>query len=153
MIINLNEYISWGLFLKNLENSDSKPDKVIFDIDTLENKDSSIKLDFLSDNLEFWINWALKKIIWKSKKKDKIDLSIIWLNVGSVGIFDKFFSEYNDVSLAMDFGLDVYEPVDLVNFFQILEKDWTKYVRITYKDYSTNIFANVEWKYDDIFSL
>ena len=173
MVTNLNDYISSWLFLKNLENSDQNIDKVIFDIDSLKCNDLKIDVEFLSADLEFGINWALKKIVWKKKKiilvlnrfnlyyilpfvrlfKEKIDLNIIWLNSGSIGIFGKFFPEYNDVSLAIDFWIDVYEPLDVINFFDVLKKDWTKYIRITSKDYPNNIFTNIEGNYSDIFSF
>ncbi len=171
-MIDLNVYVAKGLFLKNLAENGISFDKIIFDIPS----DLAVKQDnivFLNDKLEFSISWAIQQAIGKSKKVliilqkfnlfhilpflkiyKNLDYTIIGLNVGSIGVFDKFYPEYNDVSQALDYFVPVYEPVDFVDFFQILEKQpWPKYIRLTSKDWPNNIFAQVEWNYDELINF
>lgn len=161
-IINLFEYVKHWQILRNLE--DNCPfDLIIYeniDSEVLETVDTDkINIKTFSDfNFDFWVSWILKWAICEYKKvlividslpfyymipffqNNQSDVTILnlWTWVSSYA--NKTEINLNDIDVLSNYNVWVYEAYDFMSMFNIIKKDWIKYIRIANKDLPSNLF-------------
>ena len=162
-IVNLYHYISQGLFFKN--QTTQKAFDIIIGEKAIPNAPSNfISLD--TQNLEFGISWVIASFAQNHKniliildnlnlfyliplfKKLPKDTNITILNLGAwiSSAINKDYLDNDDISLALNYPLSIYDPIDLIHFFKVLAYKHTKIIRIPNKDLPTNISSHLEVK-------
>jgi len=173
-IVNLYEYVKNWLILRNFEK------KSPFDLIVYENFDNNeitihpkIKLKTLKDLwYEFGISWIISWLsneyknilfvidnlnyiyllpfirnIWKNK------VTIINLWAGLSWHLNKWNPDMDDIWVLANFDINIYEPYDFVNFFDILGNKENNYIRIANKELPMNLFWEKWPSKSDIVSL
>jgi hypothetical protein len=79
----------------------------------------------------------LKKII---NKKQNISVINLWVWISSY--INKNNLESNDIDIAEDLWMSIYEPYDMISTFQLLKKSWNNYLRISNKYIPNNLFVD-----------
>lgn len=143
----LTSYISSPLFLQELEKRKLPYDALFFET---QKPSSESLLDYRTEMLEQTSNplFILHQLPlsfltplltkWQDKPFTIINL---FTGIGSLG--RKLNAEFQDMDpLPREFPK--YEPLDLMNFFQILEQPHTKYLRIPYQHFPQSIFSTEE---------
>lgn len=173
-IVNLYEYIKNWLILRNFE---KKPP---FDLVVYESFDNNevtihpkIKLKTLDDLwYEFGISWVLswlsneyKNILFIIDKlnyiylipflrnlwKNKVTIINLWAGIS--GHINKWNPDMEDIWVLTNFNINIYEPYDFVNFFDILNNKENNYIRIANKELPMNLFWEKAPAKSDIVSL
>ena len=156
----LTEYIKSSMFLQDLSNElldhDVNFDLIISDINysespalliTPENKPNNVSL------IDSWIdaiNTSKHPLIILNELnsnsispifalKEKQNITIINVNTWLWSYGKKLSPETKDLDIVPN-EFDIFEPIDLENFRNILKKNWKQYIRLLHKELPSAIF-------------
>ncbi len=164
--IDIIEYIRQWLILQNLQ-QESHFDCIFFeDLDSkiIDQHSSKLNIKTLKDFwFDFSINWKLISEIDRSKnilvvidslninylvpfikkaKEKNINFCIINLWAGTSSALNKNIIEGDDVSLMLNYDVDINETFDFVTLFNFLNKKNQNYIRIPHKTLTWNMIKD-----------
>jgi len=177
--INLNKYVQNWLFLKNLDDSnwdlivylwewksfcskidDTKIPLVIFpDQKKFGGRDFVMQLDATIESYDRVLlildDLVVDDVIDLLKQHNKKCLCVVNLSCGLASFGHKMSPEVQDINKMLNINWNVREPVDFVQFFDLLRGDeWNNYIRLTWLNVSGNLmFDEEERRENQVFSF